>query len=134
MSLQRRAYVVATLFAMIGLTLSGLILYVSSNENEVKRDFEIVQMIRAKVADFRTVGVEYALYREKRPKLQSEAMLQAISPLLEQLRKSSVFQREETVALLQNAFDQLGDCVAIMSALSTRGIVLKLINLSSSSI
>ncbi len=120
MSLQRRAYVVATLFAMIGLTLSGLILYVSSNENEVKRDFEIVQMIRAKVADFRTVGVEYALYREKRPKLQSEAMLQAISPLLEQLRKSSVFQREETVALLQNAFDQLGDCVAIMSALSTR--------------
>ncbi len=118
MSLQRRSYFVAALFAMIGLTLSGLILNVSSNVNEVKRDFEIVQAIHAKVADFRTVGVEYALYHEKRPKLQSEAMIQAISPLLRQLRNSSVFQGAETTALLQNAFDRLGDCGAIMSVLT----------------
>ena len=118
MSLQRRAYVVATLFVMIGLTLSGLILYVSGNENEIKHGFETVQIIRAKVADFRTVGVEYALYRETRPKLQSEAMLQAISPLLGQLQKSSIFQGDETIALLQGALGRLSDCVAIMSVIA----------------
>ena len=115
MSLRKRAYVVTVLFVALGLVLSAYIIRANDADLQVRRDLETVFAIRLKVGDLRTVGFEYALYREERPRLQAEVVLRALHPLFERLRGSPAFQPAVAAVLWQDAFGRLADCEALLS-------------------
>ncbi|CAK0773402.1 two-component system, sensor histidine kinase and response regulator [Gammaproteobacteria bacterium] len=122
MSLQKRAYRIAVLFIALSLVLSAHIIFTNRTDNEVMHDLDTVIAIRIKVSELRTVGFEYALFREERPRIQVEVVLRALHPLFEQLRTSRLFQTEQPMALWQNAFNRLGDCETFL-ALFTRSVL-----------
>ncbi|CAK0763314.1 two-component system, sensor histidine kinase and response regulator [Azospirillaceae bacterium] len=115
MSLQKRTFFIFAAFVILCFVLSVHIIYANQTDDEARRDLETVFTVRVKVGDLRTVGFEYALYREERPRLQAEVVLRALHPLLEHLRKSPAFQSEEPMALRQNVVDRLKECESLLS-------------------
>ncbi len=119
MTLQKRAYYVTGLFVALGLVLSAFILRAITTEEGVRSAIETVTMIRTDVGNLRTVGFEYALYREDRPQLQVEVVLRALRPLLETLRTSPEFQTNDGMAAWRNAAGRLEECEALLALFAT---------------
>ncbi len=115
MTLQKRSYLITFLFVGLGLLSLALILWSDSAQNTIRSELETVQAIRTKVGDLRTVGFEYALYHENRPRLQAEKVLRTLHPLFEWLRNAAEFQAEEPAGLWQDAFSRLTDCESLLA-------------------
>jgi len=92
------------------LALLTLIFYTYESHDKMNRDLKTIFLLRAKIGELRTVGFEYALYREERPKIQTQATLRALPPLFERLRTSSILQTEASLALWQNVLDRFNEC------------------------
>ena len=120
MGLRKQTYLVIALSIALGFSLSVFIVRANDVDGEVTRDLGIVNVLRVKARDLRTVGFEYALYREDRPRVQAQALLKTLPPLLERLRASFIFQPAEPMALWRDTADRFSDCQALLSALSAQ--------------
>ncbi len=122
MSLQKRAYLITGLFVGLSVLLSALILWANTAQDEVTSELETVYAIRGKVGDLRTVGFEFALYREERPRIQAEKMVRALHPLFDRLRASPEFQPDAPMAQWRNAFNRLGECEALLAVFAQKNL------------
>ncbi|MDB5887258.1 MAG: multi-sensor hybrid histidine kinase, partial [Rhodocyclales bacterium] len=118
MTIEKRAYIAAALFALLGLLLSAVILLANSQADQTKRDLENLFDIRVNVGELRTVGFEYALYRQERPRMQTEILLKAIRSQFGEIRQSTSFRPSEESTLWQDALNSFTDCEALLSDLS----------------
>ena len=118
LTLRRQIHLAAALLVLLGVLLSVFILRANLEGAVVARDLEVVNALRVKVRDLRTVGFEYSLERAERPRVQMEAVLRALPPLFDRLGASDVFAATEARALWRNVFDRYHDCVALLSTFS----------------
>ena len=118
MTLRRQIHLAVALLVLLGLSLSAFILRANLESAVVARDLQVVNALRVKVRDLRTVGFEYTLERAERPRVQMEAVLRALPPLFDRLGASDLFAAPEARAVWQEAVGRYRDCVALLSTLS----------------
>ncbi len=114
MTIESRSRKLSVLFALAGVLLSIAIWFTNRQLEQTRQDLEVLFSIQGSVGELRTVGFEYALYDEERPRAQTMAILQVLRSQLAQMRASTTPRTLEDAALWQEVQNGFADCETLL--------------------